>query len=501
MNTRFDPAALEDRFAALDQLPRALWLPAIINTEGRMVPRLPMLVAALARLQRGEGPFEDRDGWPAPEVAEAFDAALRRLDALGLAQGSESVAVQLLRQMLWHIDRIAQRSEVVSRAQAIRDCARAFADDFERTGEELREVLRVFESLEGVANFARWTEVRGLLRSQAWQAVLAAHRHIAALPRLAALLRRLGRSRPQETLAPTEVARPASQVAAPQWVRRVREVEFQGAPLESEGVRRAGDLARMLPSEALLWRRRRRWLAARLAEQTLLAYQFRQFTAEPASVREPGWAAVPQPQPRPVLEQGPLIVCVDTSASMAGAPECVAKAIVFEAMRSAAHGGRECRVFAFSGPGDLDEFELARDVDGLMAAAGFLGRSFHGGTDVCEPFERALAAIEHSRWSRADLLLATDGEFGAPAAIVERLRAAKRTLGLRVQGVLIGDRETIGLAEVCDEIFWVDDWRRFGGHGQVQAPISSSTLTARFFPGALVGRVEPADSPARPPPN
>jgi hypothetical protein len=30
-----------------------------------------------------------------------------------------------------------------------------------------------------------------------------------------------------------------------------------------------------------------------------------------------------------------------------------------------------------------------------------------------------------------------------------------------VHGILIGDRETIGLLEVCDAIHWVRDWRRY----------------------------------------
>jgi hypothetical protein len=64
------------------------------------------------------------------------------------------------------------------------------------------------------------------------------------------------------------------------------------------------------------------------------------------------------------------------------------------------------------------------------------------------------------------------------------LDAVKQGLGLRVQGVLIGDRETLGLLEVCDHIFSVRDWRRFGGQ-QVDSPVHTPALTALYFPGAL----------------
>jgi uncharacterized protein with von Willebrand factor type A (vWA) domain len=166
----------------------------------------------------------------------------------------------------------------------------------------------------------------------------------------------------------------------------------------------------------------------------------------------------------------------------------VAKAIVLEAARVASAQRRACLLYAFSGPGDLCELELGASADGLQALAGFLARSFHGGTDVCEPFERALAAMESQRWRSADLLLATDGEFGAPADLKKRLASARSGFGLRVHGVLIGDRETIGLRQVSDAVFWVREWRRYGSHGQVEPPVHASDLTKRYFPGAFVGR-------------
>ena len=84
----------------------------------------------------------------------------------------------------------------------------------------------------------------------------------------------------------------------------------------------------------------------------------------------------------------------------------------------------------------------------------------------------------------ADLLIASDGEFGATPALAARLDAVKRDLGLRVQGVLIGDRETVGFLEVADNIFPIRDWRRYGG-SNADPPIPSHRLTAMYFPGAL----------------
>jgi len=495
----FDPRALERRFEPLEVLGRRLWLPAIVNTQGRPVPRLAALAVGRARLLAGRSPFEPGDAWPDGDVAAAFGAACHQLALGEVARGHEEVTEQVLRSLLWHLDRIAGRAAHAGRAAAIAESARAFHDDWETQREELREVLRIFDSLDGVANFARWTEIRGLLRSEPWLQVLAARERIAQMPKLSALIRRLGRLRPADDLQPRETSVADATERTLQWVRRPREVELPGVPLETEGIRRSGDFDRLLASEIVLLRRRRRLLAARLAEQTLLTYQHRQFWLEAAWVQEEGAPRARRPQPRPELVAGPMIVCVDTSASMAGAPEAVAKAVVLEAMRVAAAERRECLLFAFSGPGDLCELRLGRDVDGLHALAEFLWRSFHGGTDVCEPFERALGAVETRQWRQADLLIASDGEFGAPAALAARLREARDRLGLRVQGILIGDRETIGLREICSDIFWVRDWRRYApreappGSAQVDSPVHSRRLTALYFPGAFVGRGAASD--------
>ena len=488
MSLRFDPAALEERFEPLERMSRRLWLPAIINTEGRPVERLNAVAAARARLLSGGSVFESGARWPGSDAATAFGAACARLRLGEVARASEEVTDQVLRSLLWHLDRVSLLTGRMERSQALELCAQAFFDDWEPSIEEMREVLRVFESLDGVANFARWSEMRGLLHSEAWQQVLAARERIERIPRLAQLIRRLGRARPSEQETDAEAAKPRPSAESPAWVRRVREVELPGAPLETEGIRRSGDFTRMLASEALQLRGRRRLLAARIAEQTLLSYQHRQFSVEPTWVRAPGVARSPDVVKRPELVAGPMILCVDTSASMSGAPELVAKAIVLEAMRAASAQRRACLLYAFSGPGDLCTLELGVDVDGVQAVAGFLARSFHGGTDICEPFERALGAIDGQRWRAADLLIASDGEFGVPASLAAALGAARTRCGLRVQGVLIGDRMTIGLRQVCDDVFWVRDWRRYGAHGQVDPPIHSSELTRQYFPGAFVGR-------------
>jgi uncharacterized protein with von Willebrand factor type A (vWA) domain len=482
---RFDPLRLERKLAALDMLSRRLWLPAIINSEGSPFIRLDALARAHQRLLAGSDPLEADDGWPQADILEPFVRACARLRLGQLVRASAELADQVLRNLLWHVDRVALLAGSVGRTQAAASCAQAFFDDWEQRSAEYREVFRVVETLDGIASFARWSEVRGYLRSQQWQQVLDARDRIEQMPKLAALIRSIGRREASEREMVTTVAQDLPSSDRLTWVRKQRPTSLPGAPLETRGVRRSGDFTRMLASESLLLRRRRRLLAAKIAEQTLLAYQHRDIGTAVRWERDRATIKAQALQKRVETERGPMLLCVDTSASMQGAPEQVAKAVVLEAMRAAGAGRRECLVYAFSGPGELSEWSLDSGFDGLRAVGDFLGRSFHGGTDICGPLERIVTECELGRWKDADLLLASDGQFGAPESLLQRFAALRASTGLKVHGVLIGDRETIGMRKLCDQVFWVRDWRRYANHGQKESPVHASDLTHRYFPGAF----------------
>ena len=146
--------------------------------------------------------------------------------------------------------------------------------------------------------------------------------------------------------------------------------------------------------------------------------------------------------------RGPLVVCVDTSYSMAGGREAVAKAVALAVCRVAAAQKRSGLVLAFGAADELAEVACpgvgatAADVDRLLD---FLERGFGGGTDVVGPLRRAVAAIERgegdSELADADILLVTDGELLDPPADAKTLDALDRlrsSRGLRVHGLLVG---------------------------------------------------------------
>ncbi|WP_342620463.1 VWA domain-containing protein [Rhodoferax sp. GW822-FHT02A01] len=482
----------EGRLAGLDALARTLWRPALTQVHGTLEDRLQGLVQLRGILVDATHKDEPHDAllgapWPPEPIARPLARVLRQLELQRFCSAQPELADTVLRSLLFHLDFVTHfEDRGTTRAEAIAMAVSAFADEWTERSGEMDEVVQVFGMLPQDCKSSRWDRLLGILKSTGWQEVLRSHRLLVALPELTRLLQDLGRSRP----VAESPSRPQSWVEAMKEVVALQDlqstVRVPDLPGQTQGIHRGDQIARMVPSESMLLghpRLRLLWHARR-AERTLLCYedddQMAGVRRHKAQVRQPHQGQLPAPE----FIAGPVLVCVDTSGSMQGGAEAVAKAVVLEAMRAAHAHGRRCHVFVFGGNDETIEMELPLDSAGLEHLTDFLGQSFQGGTDISGPLERVISKLEDTAWQQADLLIATDGEFGVTPAVAARLDAVKRKLGLRVQGVLIGDRETLGLIEVCDHIFPVRNWRKFGGLN-VESPVHTSSLTALYFPAAV----------------
>jgi uncharacterized protein with von Willebrand factor type A (vWA) domain len=477
---------LEEPLAPIDRLPRGLWLGTLAHSHGVLVPRLERIEQLRAGLLDGRSP--GREGaWPGGDLEEGLAATFLATDLARHCRSDETVTDLVLRSLLWHLDQMVDYVDRgASPEQAGALALDAFAADWmERCG-QIDELVDVLGNAENLLKNTRWDLLRGLLRSSGWQQVVRIRKLIERLPELASLIRQLGRAR--QTEMPDEshplTVEVMERSSAPRVERRTTRVP--DLPGETRGVRRSSRIARMLPAEAMLLRHPRLRLVwhARHAERTLLTYEDDDRMEEVVRHEVPVWRPTPTREPGRRLEMGPMLVCVDTSGSMQGGAEAVAKAVVLEAVRTAHAQGRACHVFAFSGPEEIVDMALAVDADGVERLTRFIGQGFGGGTDICGPLERALKMLDEESWQLADLLIASDGEFGATPAVAAEVARAKAKRGLRVQGILVGDRETIGMLELADDVFWVRDWRRYGD-SDIDPPIHSKSLTATYFPGAL----------------
>ena len=476
-------------YERLQHLPRTTWLPALTAAVGTREARLDHVAMWLRELDAGALPDSAADFGDAA-ASRPLRQVLGELGLPALARGVPALAEQIMRTALWHLDRINDLQPRQTRAQAIVTVTQEFREAWQIETAGLEADLALLREL-ATGSHLRWDQLRGQLRSREWQAARRAAERLAELPELMALLQRLGR----REYSVQRSALPAPRQPQPHERVPLRAVEtlLPGAPGEITGIRLDSRLEHMLPSEAMGLRHpvlRRLW-RARQAEGRLLAHDTTavvvDWRPDPDGRPQDG-DRTPHPQ---ALERGPLVLCLDTSASMRGAPENVAKAVAIAALRVAQQGGRGCRVLAFGGPDELIEHDLAEG--GLAAVLQLMGQAFDGGTDIQTPIERAIERIHEAAWAGADLLIISDGEFGCVRSTLDKLDAARSRLGLFVQGVLIGDRETLGLLEVCDAIHWVRDWRRHADDAVATlradrrgaSPVHSKSLTQLFFPNAL----------------
>ena len=103
--------------------------------------------------------------------------------------------------------------------------------------------------------------------------------------------------------------------------------------------------------------------------------------------------------------KGPMILCIDTSGSMNGMPEYIAKATALYFATQAMKEKRKCFLINFST--SIKTLELTSD-NGLKSVIDFLKMSFYGGTDVAPALAYALQLVEKENYKKADILVVSD---------------------------------------------------------------------------------------------
>ena len=155
-----------------------------------------------------------------------------------------------------------------------------------------------------------------------------------------------------------------------------------------------------------------------------------------------------------------MIVCLDTSGSMSGTPENVAKALVLQCISVAKKEKRACFVYLFGSKGEVKEMELTPDKAGLEQMLLFLSMSFGGGTDVEGPLNMALERSDEQQWLQADILLVSDGEFSVSSGLSRKISNRKEQRGMSVHGVVIGGSLS-PMDKICEPLHQFSSWLEF----------------------------------------
>ena len=208
--------------------------------------------------------------------------------------------------------------------------------------------------------------------------------------------------------------------------------------IELHSITQGADLNYVLPQELLALRRPALKLDfyRRMMEKQLLQYDLNQ---------------------QEYMGQGPIIILIDTSSSMRGGREIWSKGM---ALGLAEIAEKERRAFCYalfaSSRAELitDDFQVGqRSPDKLIKLASeFIG----GGTDFEQPLQWAMAKLKESKFTKADIVMITDGECAVSNAFLEELQKVQEDKKFRLYSILIGSNPR-EIKRWSDEVWSITD--------------------------------------------
>lgn len=233
----------------------------------------------------------------------------------------------------------------------------------------------------------------------------------------------------------------------------------------------SGDIQTLLPIETVKLKNPvlKRKFYADMIEEKLLTYQ----------LRGENWNSDFAGKKR----KGPVVALVDTSASMRGAPELLAKAVVLAIARKMLRENRDVKVILFSSKWQTVEIELTDKKRMGREFLEFLKYTFGGGTDFNTALHSGLKAVKNEKaFQGADLLFLTDGSSElSERPLIREWNEIKVERKARIFSLIIGNYDAGGLDQVSDHTYIIHD----PGNWQVEESparfIKAISKPARMF--------------------
>lgn len=214
------------------------------------------------------------------------------------------------------------------------------------------------------------------------------------------------------------------------------------------GVKESDDLNYVLPTEIALFSdpSTEDIFYNRLAEKKLQTFQLIDTVNESLTIKEKGLR-----DKEIKKDKGPMIIAVDTSGSMRGEPESLAKVIAFAITKIATKENRKAFLITFSTR--IKTFELTNFESSITELISFLQESFSGGTDPDIAVNEAVRKMESEKYEDADLLIITDGVFyGIDKDTNKHIKALKKS-GNKFNTLIIGNSQNTKALDFCDNVW------------------------------------------------
>ena len=199
---------------------------------------------------------------------------------------------------------------------------------------------------------------------------------------------------------------------------------------EIEGIRTGNALNNLLPTEVT-------WLSDFHTEllfyQKFASNQLQLFASKSPNVQRMKTELQRQKEPR--LQEGPIIMSIDTSASMNGTPEKIAKSIMMQILQMAKQKHRKCFLITYSVRSQTLEISKSEHWEEVKS---FVKNVFTGGTDGESMLADVLEALQTDNYLMADVLVISDFEFEKPMSNTLKRIQEEQKKGTRFYGLQIG---------------------------------------------------------------
>ena len=153
-------------------------------------------------------------------------------------------------------------------------------------------------------------------------------------------------------------------------------------------------------------------------------------------------------------KKGPIIICVDTSGSMKGVPETVAKAITLYLASRAMKQKRDCYLINFSTQINTMDLTYPNTMDNLIE---FLRLSFNGGTDPIPALRHAIKTMNTENYKKSDLLFVSDFVFNEFREEDYKLAEAQKKNENRFYSLIIGNTPMFNVGKSLFDYNWSYD--------------------------------------------
>jgi len=226
------------------------------------------------------------------------------------------------------------------------------------------------------------------------------------------LLDMLGRLRQAEKTSKKELVKTISHIKEP--------VVDINSKEEIVGIKIGKDLEHVLPQELALLSDEETSLLFDLkyVEGRLMSFDLHGLNESIKEIEEEKLVKVSEEE-----QKGPIIICVDTSGSMQGSPETIAKAITLYMATKAISDKRDCYLINFSTA--IETMDLS-GMMGMEKVIKFLRKSFNGGTNASPALSHAVDMMKTQKYKRADVLMISDFVMGSlNDELVKKITLAK----------------------------------------------------------------------------